>query len=82
MCSCLACCIWSYNPAHFGATAFPPFPIVFPSSKAQSQTGLDEDVTTGNLTLPKLRDQLSAPELLEETEGMGLLLLLSTIRWG
>lgn len=57
------------SPCPFWRHCFPPFPAVFAGSNAWSQTGLDRDVTTGNLTLPKLRDMFSAPELLENTEG-------------
>lgn len=43
--------------------------MVYVGSNAQTQTDMEEEVTTGNLTLPKPKELLSAWELLEKTEG-------------
>lgn len=72
MCSCPACRVWSYNPAHFGDTVLHPFPTVFEGSNAQSQTGLDGDITTGHLTLSQTKKSALGMELLENTAGKSL----------
>lgn len=76
----LGAMIWSTGDTALSLLSY-PFPIVYAGSNAQSQTDLEEEVTTGNLTLPKPKELLSAWELEEKTQSKSLYCCSQLLGW-
>lgn len=58
------------------------FPTVYVGSDAQSQTSLDENITTGDLTLPKPRELLSARNCWRRQKASACTAALKTVLLG